>query len=79
MSYLNSIDPEQLAIISTFIAILLSKDKTADQINVLGNVIVSAGGVMLTIAAQTQYLQSIQDKENQVHDLKQQIKDLKND
>ncbi|MBP2033446.1 hypothetical protein J2Z42_002149 [Clostridium algifaecis] len=79
MSYLNSADPDELAVISTFVAIVLSKNKTSDQINVLGNLIVSIGGIMLTIAAQKQHLESIQDKETQIHDLKKQIKDLKND
>jgi len=76
MSCLNSISPMQLAVLSTFIAIVISKDKSADEINVLGNLIVSIGGTMLTIAAQKQTLQSIQDKKDQIHDLKKQLNDL---
>ena len=77
MSCLNSISPTQLVVLSTFIALVISKDKSADEINVLGNLIVSIGGTMLTIAVQKQTLQSIQDKKDQIHDLKKQLNDLK--
>ncbi|MFL0197514.1 hypothetical protein ACJDU8_18380 [Clostridium sp. WILCCON 0269] len=79
MLSLNSLDPNQLAVISTFIAIVLSKDKDTDEINVLGNFIVAIGGTMLTIAAQQERLKSLQDKKDQIHDLKKQIKDIEKD
>lgn len=49
---LNSLDPNQLAKLSSFIAIVLSKNKDAGEINVLGNLITSVGDTMLVIAAQ---------------------------
>lgn len=64
MFCLNSIGPSQLAILANVIAIALSKDRDADEINVLGNLIAAIGCIMLTIAAQKQTLKSIQDKQN---------------
>ncbi|WP_368487466.1 hypothetical protein [Clostridium sp. BJN0013] len=52
MFSLNSLDPNQLAKLSSFIAIVLSKNKDAGEINVLGNLITSVGDTMLVIAAQ---------------------------
>ncbi|AZV58629.1 hypothetical protein [Clostridium sp. AWRP] len=77
MSCLNTISPTQFAVLSTFIAIVITKDKSADEINVLGNVIASTGATVLSIAAQMQYLESIQSKKDQIHDLKKQLNDLK--
>lgn len=77
MSCLNSISPTQLAVISTFIALVISKDKSTDEINVLGNLIASIGATVLSIAAQKQALQSVQDKKDQIHDLKKQLNNLK--
>ncbi|OAA90003.1 hypothetical protein [Clostridium ljungdahlii] len=77
MSCLNTISPTQLAVLSTSIAIVISKDKSPEEINVLGNLIASIGATMLSIAAQKEALKSIQDKKDQIHDLKKELNGLK--
>lgn len=50
----NSLSPEELAVISLVIAVLMSENQDADKLNVLGNFIVSVGSLILTWAAQMQ-------------------------
>lgn len=76
MIFFNNITPNELSILANTIAIGLADDKSADEINVLGNFIVAIGGLLLAIAAQQQNLQAIQDKKKQIQDLKDQIKQL---
>lgn len=59
MSNINNIDPIDLGIISSAMAIALAKGNSASFNNVLGNLLVSVGGIILTIAAQ----QSAQEPE----------------
>ncbi|MCB2292157.1 hypothetical protein LGK95_01215 [Clostridium algoriphilum] len=56
MTFLENSSPEDLVVLTNIIAIALSKNKSADETNVLGNFIVGIGWLMLTIAAQQQYL-----------------------
>jgi hypothetical protein len=77
MSLINSTSPDQLSILASVVAISLAKDKSANEVNVLGNFIAAVGAQLLTIAAQQESLKSQQEKENQIADLKKQIKDLK--
>jgi len=58
--FLDNLSPEDLLVLTNAITISLSKDKTADELNVLGNFIVGIGCLMLTVASQQQYLSSIQ-------------------
>lgn len=64
MSYLNDLSPEDLLVLTNVIAVALSKDKTPDELNVLGNFIVGIGCLMLTVAAQQQYLSTQQQPNN---------------
>jgi hypothetical protein len=50
--HFDSIDPIQLALLSDAIAIVLAEGNSADDNNVLGNLLVAVGSIMLTIAAQ---------------------------
>ncbi len=61
MSQMNSISPKQLSVISNAIALAISDDKNADELNVLGNVIVAVGSLLLTMAAQQQSIESMQN------------------
>lgn len=61
MNYCN-LTPKQLAFISNIIAIELSNGKSSDELNVLGNFIVSVGSSILTIAAQKQSLEALNGK-----------------
>ena len=53
-----------LKIIQNNFCISLSKNKTADELNVLGNFIVGIGCLMLTIASQQQYISAQQEANN---------------
>lgn len=60
----DNLTSEELVILSNIIALDLCKDKTINEINVLGNVIETIGCVMLTVAAQRQQLQSLNQTSN---------------
>lgn len=60
----DNLTSEELVILSNIIALDLCKDKTINEINVLGNVIETIGCVMLTVAAQRQQLQSLNQASN---------------
>ncbi|NMF06837.1 hypothetical protein ACUH7Y_16745 [Clostridium beijerinckii] len=64
MTFIDNLSPEDLLILTNAFAISFSKDKTADEINVLGNFIVGIGCLMLTIASQQQYLTILQEARN---------------
>ncbi|WP_252225839.1 hypothetical protein [Clostridium sp. ZBS2] len=64
MTFLDNLSPEDLLILTNAFAISFSKDKTADEINVLGNFIVGIGCLMLTVASQQQYISSQQEINN---------------
>ncbi len=61
MTFLDNLSPEDLLVLTNAITISLSKDKTADELNVLGNFIVGIGCLMLTVASQQQYLSAQQE------------------
>ena len=58
MSCLISMNSFELIVITALIAIFLSDNQSSNELNVLGNLIVSIGGLMLTIAAQKQAKES---------------------
>lgn len=60
MICIDNLSPEDLLVLTNAIAITLIKDKNPDQINVLGNFIVGIGCLLLTVAAQQQLLESLQ-------------------
>ena len=64
MTFLDNVSPEDLLVLTNIIAISLSKDRSADEINVLGNFIVGIGCLMLTLAAQQQFLASQKETNN---------------
>ena len=65
MTFLDNLSPEDLLVLTNAIAISLSKNKTADEINVIGNFIVGIGCLMLTVASQKQYLTILQEQYKQ--------------
>lgn len=72
----NCNNPEQITTWANAISLLLSKGRTVDELNVLGNFIVAVGGLMLTLAALKQTCDSKEEKIKQIADLKKQIKQL---
>ena len=67
---------EQLAFWSNLLAVTISKGKSADQLNVIGNFIVAIGSLLLTMAAQKSSCETKLDTLAQIKDLKKKIKDL---
>lgn len=65
MICLDNLSSEDLIVLTNAFAITLVKDRSADEINVLGNFIVGIGCLMLTIAAQEQFLESLREKSQQ--------------
>lgn len=55
---LEKISPNMLIIISVAITFLISDDKDAEELNVMGNLIVAVGSLLLTMAAQKEFLKS---------------------
>jgi len=64
MTFIDDISPEDLLIVTKSIAIALSKGKTTDEINVLGNVFIDIGRKMLLLASKERYLSSTQQQSN---------------
>lgn len=54
----NQLSPEETILIATVIALVLAKDKTADELNLLGNLVVAIGSLLLVYAAQQQSIQN---------------------
>ena len=70
----ESIDANELAVLSTILAIALSKNLTLEQTNVYGNFLVAVGSIMLTIAAQEEATKSQSD--NKDTDTKKQLQEM---
>ncbi|ENK1244631.1 hypothetical protein ACFLKB_06130 [Clostridium sp. FAM 1755] len=58
MKDLDCISPEELSLLANLIALELSKGKSADELNVLGNLISAVGAIISTIASQKQNLEN---------------------
>ncbi|MDF2572482.1 MAG: hypothetical protein K0R55_4086 [Sporomusa sp.] len=80
MSELENIGANELGLLTAALAIALVHDKTPDEQNVIGNFITGIGCVILVIAAQSQYLMSLQEKEKKdgdnTEDLRKQIQEI---
>ncbi|APH14679.1 hypothetical protein NPD5_156 [Clostridium sporogenes] len=61
MTYIDNLSAEDRLELTNKIAISLSKDRTVDEINILGNFIVGIGRLILTLTAQQQYTPSQQE------------------
>ena len=77
MSYLDSMSPNELAVIATVISIVLSENRSSSENNILGNLISTIGASISTIAAQQEHVQSLEDKQKQIEDLEKQLRQLK--
>ncbi|WP_026884152.1 hypothetical protein [Clostridium akagii] len=70
MSYLDSLIPNDLAVLATAISIVLTEDKSASENNVLGNFISSVGASISTIASKQELVESLEDKQKKLNQLK---------
>lgn len=61
MISLDNLSPEDLLILTNALTISFSKDKNTNELNVIGNLLVSVGSLMLVIAAQQQLLSSLNE------------------
>jgi len=52
---LASISPFQLVIMGTVLSLVISGNRDAGELNVLGNLIVAVGSLVLTVAAQKEF------------------------
>jgi uncharacterized membrane protein len=59
MPILNKISPNELAVLSNAIAIILATDNSANDNNVLGNFLITVGTIIVTISAQQQSLETL--------------------
>lgn len=60
MSLLNNISPDELMVLVTTIALTLSKDKSTDELNDLGNILVAIGSLLLLNAGHSIDLSSLE-------------------
>jgi hypothetical protein len=68
MSIFDNIDPEQLVLFSSFLAIAISEGRTADELNVLGQFVSTVADSISLIAAQKEFIitaQAVKEKESQ--------------
>ncbi|AGK95586.1 hypothetical protein Clopa_0536 [Clostridium pasteurianum BC1] len=79
MALFDSLSPKELVILESLVALTLTEGKSSTDNNVLGNFLTAVSGIILSIAAQQQNLESLKEKEKQIQDLQKQIKKLKND
>lgn len=57
MSLFDNIDPEQLTLFASFLAIAISEGRTADDLNVLGQFVSTLGDSIALIAAQKEFIE----------------------
>jgi len=79
VSEFKDIGATELGLISAVLGIVIAYDKTPGEQNVLGNFIVGIGCIILVIAAQAEYLNSLQEKKNENEDsleIKKQIQEI---
>ena len=85
MMVLSSLDPNQLAIIATILGVELSGNRSAGDVNVIGNFMVAVGYTMLVLASQKENLAKTAEKQQeqkddpqqQIDELKKQIQEIK--
>ena len=58
MTLIDNLSPEDLLVLTNAIAISLSKDKSINELNALGNFIIGIGSLIVIIASQQQYIES---------------------
>jgi len=74
---IDNLCPKDLMVLANAFAISLSECKTADELNVLGNLIVAVGSLMLTGASQMQYIASKEEARRTTSDETQNNKEIK--
>lgn len=70
MDELQSFKPSDLIIIGTLLTFLIADDMDAGDLNVIGNLIVSVGSLLLTWAAQKELLNTSDTESNDASTMK---------
>lgn len=65
MNMLYPVSPIGLAVISSVIGLLFSASLDSEELDVLGNVLIGIGGIMVIAAVQGEYLKGLKEKEEQ--------------
>jgi hypothetical protein len=73
---LAMISPFQLVIIGTLLTFVISDDRDPSELNVLGNLVVAVGSLVLTVAAQKELLKNKNEKKIEKEEIRMQIVDL---
>jgi hypothetical protein len=69
-------DSCQIVAIIALISIILADNQSPDDLNVMGNLIVAVGSILLTIAAQESAKSSKKDNDELIHSINEQIEQL---
>ncbi|ATW23816.1 hypothetical protein [Candidatus Formimonas warabiya] len=69
-------DSNQLIILSALVALILSEDLSADDLNIIGNFLVGVGSLMLTKAAQLAVQESSNNNSPESDSLEKQVKNM---
>lgn len=73
---LAMISPFQLIIIGTLLTFIISDDRDSDDLNAFGNLIVSVGSLVLTVAAQKELIKNRTEEKTTKEEIGRQISDL---
>lgn len=65
MNMLCPVSPIGLTVISSVIGLLFSASLDSEELDVLGNVLIGIGGIMVITAVQGEYLKGLKEKEEQ--------------
>ncbi|GLC29518.1 DUF6774 domain-containing protein [Clostridium omnivorum] len=68
MLFFDDIEPEQLTLFASFLAVAISEGRTAGELNILGEFLSTLGDSVSLIAAQKEFLISIQEEKNNTND-----------
>lgn len=61
MPFFDNIDPEQLLLFASFLAIAISEGRTAAELNVLGEFVSTLGDSISLIGEQKEFLEAAQE------------------
>lgn len=79
MDAIKSMSPCELIVLGTLLAVVICDNRSASDLNILGNFVVAIGGLILTWAAQKEAQNDACNPDNsaaQLEEMKKQIKAL---
>ncbi|MBC7765759.1 MAG: hypothetical protein H7Y41_04660 [Hyphomonadaceae bacterium] len=73
MSCFNSISSCEMVVFAAVVALFIIHGQSAGDLNVLGNLIVAIGGLILVVAALLDYQDTAKEDEQTIENISQQI------